>query len=501
MTFRKKSIVLGVGLAALGILAGAAILNRRAIQLEWWRWQAARDARSAGFSPKKPTPAWKKLFDCGEEGIPILASLLKDTSTWKAACETIDQAFQNNMEDREGFTRFLRSSDPLAHFLYLFKEPGPPESETEWRIDDQDSFNVTFNSWYRYWSGREAEFLEPNARGIDFLERHFAACDLRLRYRGINALSAMIRPGTVSKPEGPLAARVLDLLAEIARRDPDPDVRLHAISRMMMRASPTTKRLPTLEGWRQDLDRPIGQHHGDAENPFARESILALAYLDQPEALRFLIKLQKLNNVQAMVTEILASKPTLGPLAMPAWLPLGDSIRRFLRRNSIERVGAALVTAEDDLKEARPAIAEALEREPDGDVRSFLRGSLLVLGDESARPAVQRAFRERFLSWNGAMEESARVAEVHGRYLMRPIDLANLLLLSGDRPTLDLAFADLRKLPILLWNYIEGFPGELMDSISDDMDAADARKLAAWWEANQGRLEWDPAKRKFTLKP
>ena len=89
---------------------------------------------------------------------------------------------------------------------------------------------------------------------------------------------------------------------------------------------------------------------------------------------------------------------------------------------------------------------------------------------------------------------------------MSPYHLAHLLLLSGDLPTLELAF-ERGRLNIHLEDYVEGIPPELWEphqygiGISSGDEEEKATMLSAWWHQNKARITWDPAKRRFVLTP
>jgi hypothetical protein len=466
MTIRKKRIVLGVGLAALGLLAVSSILNRRAIQLEWWRWQAARDGRST---------AWMKLYESGDEGFPYIARLIKDGGAEKLGWFIATQEL-----DWNPLLQYLRSRD--THALVRLSFTGSFPRSPTWND------LAVHEDWYSDWSGSASDHLEPSSQAIDFLEDFFLLPDATAQPRAIDALSAMLRPGEVRGPQGPLAKRIVAVLARIAREDTDPEIRLYAINRMMMRDEEGIDHLPTLDGWWSILDRPRASNEGN-ELDFDPDSIRALAYLDRPAALRIFFNLQKAAGIALKLTEVLSSKAPLGPIPMPNWLPFEESVKRFLQRPG-ERMFAAEIAAEENLRDLRPAIGEAMEQETDKDFRMIFRGCLLVLGDEGARPLVR----------------SALLALAEGSQGMSPYHLAHLLLLSGDRPTLELAF-ERGKLNIHLEDYVEGIPPELREphqygigTSSGDEEEKPAG-LSPWWQMNKARIAWDPTKRRFVLTP
>jgi hypothetical protein len=486
MIFRKKRVVLGVGLAALGLLAVSSILNRRAIQLEWWRYQAAREPQSA---------AWESLLEAGEEGFPYLARLLKDD----LASEEAGALFLSRSEDWKPFLEYLRARDPYGQLRFLFLRTFSHEIEWErsvWRDE------AVHTDWYEYWSGNQ-DHLEPTSQGIDFLEDVLRKPSPSSRHRVIDALSAMLRPEEVQKPQGSLAERIVNILARIACQDPGPAIRLQAINRLMMRTAKSIDHLPTLVGWWERLGRPLGFNEAAIELRFDRDSLRALSYLDHPEALRILFGLQKIPGLEPLLNAVLSPRTSFGPIPKPEWLPLANSVKRFLNRPGLERVCAAQIAAEQNLKELLPSIREALEQESEEEARIILRGSLLALGDKEWQPLLQRALRESLKNWDDELESKYGEERNSGRYLTRPTDLAYLLLLSGDLQTLDLVFQHQDRLLVILESFVDGIPEELFWKVatSKDEEVKNARKLSAWWEENKHRVAWDPTKRKFTLRP
>jgi hypothetical protein len=320
MTVRQKRFTWATFLICTAALVVVLIPQRWPLQLEYWRWRAARECRSEG---EFPPPHLVRLLGAGEEAFPYLLRLLKDPDegvSWRFRVG-MDSMGMNRSEIEVKFLAYLRRTDRMAALSYIF----PPRNGAAWAAG-------LFNSgpdWYAYWSGENGIPLEPFTEGVDFLEsiifglRVFEnAHSLNARAYAVDALAAMLRPGEVRAPQSPVAARVVELLARAAREG-DPEERLHALNRMVIRSEQE-------EAWKSD-PKEIRIVNGNIEyfplpsfeelksrgfRSYRKGSLLALCHLDHPEAAPILSRLMMKTNVGAL----LAKRPRLGPLEMPPWV-------------------------------------------------------------------------------------------------------------------------------------------------------------------------------------
>ena len=322
MTVRQKRVVLGMVTTCVTAVAVAAFDGRRQIQLEYWRWQAARECGAESDLPDEmPPPHLRLLQDSGEDGYPYLLKLLKDPDE-----EVLRRIARVPESYQEEFLAYLRRTDRLAALSFLY--------QLGVRRFDAD--------WYGHWSGQDGVPLDPFPEGIDFLESKLREAWPE-NYRGtcfriatsVDALAAMLRPGEVRTPGSPLAARIVELLARVATTESFPGLRLFALNHMVIRSEPATSwkeqidparlpisvdgvmvgypfTLPSLADWHASIS-PIG-----AAN--ARGAFLALCHLDSELTPPILTRLINDPGLRLMLKAFLAERPRLGPLEMPQWV-------------------------------------------------------------------------------------------------------------------------------------------------------------------------------------
>ncbi len=493
MKQRGRKVAIAVGLLTVFVLLGGGLFFRQAIWLEWCRREAARDCLREGFDPEKPTTAFRALLRVGEVSYPQMAKLIRDEryEVWMGTSDLLD-AFVGSPDPILEY--FLRE-DHMALLRYLFNVD--QNERTLWRADTWTPWSAvdrgyTDATWYEYWSRRKGEILEPFSEGINFCERVLLGktqcpADLDLKIRALHALAAMLQPGEVVRPRSPIAGRILRILTKAAREDPDPEVRFDAVFRLILRSEEGRStelakgfRIIKLQEWLEfpRLEKkPEGCNH-----PW---NLLAICHLDHPLALRIMGRLLKDKVVAPRLQGVLNRRSPLGPLPMPEWIPEEKAARRFLAGSALECFHAAVLIAEENLREEAPAVQEAIQVQGRKEVRAALNACLLALGDEKRREAVRTEVE--------ALHAGGVSSSPWPRF--RSQDLAEVLLLSGDLELLSKESLEQMDFPIE--DFIDGLPEELK---ANPIPGSWTDEEAAWWVKNKARISWDAAKRRFVVR-
>ena len=479
----QRRIVLLAALAAAIVSFLAISIGRRPILLTWWRWQAVRECREPDFDPRKPpSPGWRAIFEAGESGYPALASLLcdPDPQVEAAAWQIIDKNYGN----QEPFLEYLRSTSTLATVKYLLPVPegltwrarsGEPESSVD---------------WLAYWCGKNRTSLEPSKEAIDLLEFSLKIGAQNIRYHALFGLTSMIEPEEVANPKTPLAARIVEILARAVHQGPACDAVLAIVLRSMPEDNDHPRPwVPTSRDW---VDMASGVLEMPAKEKFrARRALLSLCHVDEAVTLTIIARLLRDPAMRPSVEAILAERPRLGPLEMPTWQPPLEAARRFFRRGGREALEAAGLLAEENLREGKSLIEEAMAGEPDREITLYYRSCLLALGDETQRQAARQFFKE--------LLEEPEAPITHEVCLQ---EIAPLLLWGGDLPALEWLISSLLQAWVDFGEFIDDFPRDLRlnPHFRPSVDLELKRKLAAWWAANKDRIAFDPARRKFFVR-
>ena len=488
----QKRIVLGVAVAAVALLGAAVICEWRPIRLAYWHWKALNECRKSEFDPEKWRPlALSAIIASGEEGYPTLARLLRNPDP--RIFDRIWPAIDLKCASHEGIVEYLQRNHPDAAIRYLLPAPqsGPP-----WRMAATN--DPGGSRWFVYWCGAGQDHLEPTAELVDWLEPAIEAKPQDRRT--LRALAALLKPGEAAQPGGPLAERIVKILARAGRERAS----VEAIRLLTFRSTPSETprplfRIPLRGEW-DDLSRGLPTAVSAPADVFipadhrCREALLSLCHFDEVWTLGVITRLLRRPEHAPALEAILAERPRLGPLEMPTWRPPLDAARRFFsRQDPHERQAAAGFLAEEGLRDGQSLIREAMAGERD-EPRVYYRSCLLALGDEEQRGPSRQALRE--------LLDDPVFGRSNPNLVWHGIRLARNLLLSGDLQVLDWIIVAQSKLGIDLEDFISDLPPSFRrpnDWNSEDHEERQ-RDLLVWWAASKSRIAFDPARRKFLMR-
>ena len=450
-------MVMMVGLTAMALMTVTAALEWRSLRDEWRRWRAARECMKPGFSPwKPPPPGWQAIFNAGEAGYPVLAELISDPDpqVGENAVRICDKVYGN----QEPFLEYLRGASPLAAVKYLLPIG---EGQLSWRTTSGEEFDDV--DWLRYFCGKNRESLAPSGEAIEFLDSNVRVGDATGTDRALFGLASMLKPGEAAHPGGPLAARIVEILARAGQQLCD----VEAMRALALRSDPTGKppsrcRIPSLGDW-NTYSRGLPLDRFQSDDFRSQDALTFLCHFNAAETLQIITRLLRRPELRADLEKVLSERPRLGPLEMPKWLPTLEAAKRFLARGNQQGWTVACVLAQENLQEGIPLINEGMAASNSDLETMIYRSCLLALGQQEDRASIRQ-----FISYD-------------------PVDITSNLLWSGEFTTLEEVVMDRIK-----WKVID--LGDFVDGLPTD------QTLVQWWAAHKDRIAFDPARRKFFVK-
>ena len=453
---------------------------------------------------------WKSMIAGGRERYKELGWLLADPSWCLATAQQIDSNYEKGRHIE--LLQYLFHANRAAYYRYLLPTGGRGDYD-EWRSAFEHS-----KKWCEYWMLPDRGSTTETKGGVQVCKEVLSGGELHEKFRAVDALCSII-----CRFEKGISARkssdglAWDALMEVVEYDPSPELRLHAVSRILQRAGKTKlPHLPLLRHW-WDFSRRVSANVAVSPEEWEifldQGSVLSLLHLRHWRALVILSRMWKsermrlvLGDVREVVTDFLPTRRWRFPLSLETEAFLGGGV--------VDRIVGGIV------------LWELRESEWEDVLKERMKGSEALSVWLSALLSIERDKCNEYDHYlESVSDESQREYERVGFiYYENPVDvlqgrpnvldLVDVLIRNGNR----CAFRWIEDLMgnhvdrfggrFYLSYYIEGVPkkidrlGPIIDSLfleSLDVDWGNQARME-WWENNEDGYVWKSSVGKFVRR-